>query len=477
MIWRQAMVKRSTILGLSLGLGLQCLGDPGLLAMEQSNALPPALWSQMPPSLTSDRPALPSAKLSSDLEAAVMNCHKELATYLKKLQPITRNPTNRSLPARITSDPQPALLALKEIRLNLKKIRQALPAQTSPQWRDNVISTLNEMEMTVRKTEERLGDIADNVEGNQYNSTTHQSFDQYLSASKEDLKDKTNVLIKLLNQFKPAPISLPVPTKPPITFPLWIIPIVPGIGLLIWGLTRLGGRSKPKVDPKPKGSKPSLAHLPAEVENTSASTIQPFSKNASSPIEGWEPVLPPPQTALELPGTPPSLSLPPSSEASVSTTTVDGYPLPEWIDAYNQFSGSDIEIIERNAITVGEAADRVVGSASTRSVTHNIIFEQAATDGKYWIIKSHMTHDNEPFDYLVPKRKVRLNIYEQPLLDDYFDLLLDESDSHSDEFGYYVVYPAIVVLLPRQRWDDSETGRWKLVAKGQIVPRRRHEDQ
>jgi hypothetical protein len=92
-----------------------------------------------------------------------------------------------------------------------------------------------------------------------------------------------------------------------------------------------------------------------------------------------------------------------------------------------------------------------------------ISFEKNSDNGKFWIVKAGQALDGKKFAYLVPRKNIRFNGYEQQSMPAYFKF---EGEWQSDRH-YQVLYPAIVTPLERQGellWDLVEQGSLELLS-------------
>jgi hypothetical protein len=92
-----------------------------------------------------------------------------------------------------------------------------------------------------------------------------------------------------------------------------------------------------------------------------------------------------------------------------------------------------------------------------------ISFEKTSDNGKFWMVKAGQALDGKKFAYLVPRRNIRFNGYEQQSMPACFKF---EGAWQSDR-QYQVLYPAIVTPSERQGellWELVEQGSLELLS-------------
>jgi len=481
-------IRRSLLLVLSLGLWLHSPEQTDFYGLGRSPhflSFAPAL-SWVPTSILLVSGASPSdtsdlTQLANELETNVKECRDATSTYLKQLLPIAIG--SESTTAMKTHDVGAVIGDLSKVRVTIGKIRKALPSERSLQWKSKVSASLGQIEKTVRETEEILQDNAKRIKQGEYRNINHQQLEGDLTTKRYQLLDDVKAITAVLSEQPDIPPIPPTSNKA----------IMPWLGII--ALLGAGGgwllhnqRAKealmphpaqPRIIPKssslpspPPNSTPNPPHQNLNAPNQQNPSNQPPSNSQSQPTSLPPLITPPPLDPLLLPAI--SSNSSELSEINFLSMADNGYPIPNWMDTYNQ--PPDEATFESPVISVGEMNESFTkrkGFSRSSTVTKPIIFEYQATDGKYWIIRSGNIQDNQPFDYLVPKRNTELNIHERPLLKDYFELPEGEPVANSED-DYRVVYPAIAFPLAR-RQGIEESEQWKLVERGRLELRQQQE--
>jgi hypothetical protein len=153
-----------------------------------------------------------------------------------------------------------------------------------------------------------------------------------------------------------------------------------------------------------------------------------------------------------------------SPQSSPRLTDPAGYPLPSWLDEYNNDQVPELisvyaDVVEETSLSFSQR------NGYTRQQDNGkltITFEKQPSNGKFWTIRSATLLDGEKFAYLVPCKNVKLNGYDQEAIAAYF--LINETEFQSDR-RYRIVYPAIVTPLNQ---GANESGLWELVKQGSL---------
>jgi hypothetical protein len=417
----------------------------------------PALLSVSPILLTenSSSPA-DLTQLTQELESNVEKCREGMSKYLEQVRPIANG--SESTTTMRTQDLGAPIGDLSEVRDTINQIRKALPND-----RSEVLKDLSQMESTIIKTEERLQENATLIDRNEYSPSAHNQLDEEIRGKRfqlgEELDQITDQLSKLTSNPEPQPpTSFPFPDISPL---LGILVLTAG-GIL-WQTQRARAEA--------------LMPLPQTARTPPGQGSAPTSQSYSAPPPHQTPTTPnhktnsstyaqPNSTQPRSPQSPPRhLSLPPATGVE-PLIAANGYPMPDWIDRYNDpDKPSELKI---HATEVGETFESFTQRNGYVPATNSeqIIFQQSP-NGNYWLFRSRAIQGNEPFDYLVLRRDINLNLHDRQAIHAYFELPDGASGTDAENNDYQVVYPAIVFPLAKPQGVE-EPDRWRLVQLGRL---------
>jgi len=158
---------------------------------------------------------------------------------------------------------------------------------------------------------------------------------------------------------------------------------------------------------------------------------------------------------------------PPSSQPSPAPKTPSGYPLPSWLNDYN--NNQVPELVSVYAAVVEETRDSFnhrngyATYQNTGKGKAGITFEKQPDNGKFWIVKSDQSLGGKKIYYLVPRKNIKFNGYDQQAMPAYFKF---EGEMWQSDRHYRVLYPAIVTPCSHQGellWELVEQGSLELL--------------
>jgi len=412
----------------------------------------------------------------AELKLAVDDFQQSLASYLEELAGISTPPRSSRTAVRLdTFDADAPILALEKVNEATKQVRGQVSSAYNFANQLAILTNLGQLDQITLKIEQHLRSTSSDVFSRQYNLESFDATQTFLTTQIVELEHLLEVLDAQLAEVPSQP-STPAVVEPDnqngLPMALTVILVASALfGMIVIffflrkvsqpaSATHAASKNKSKAvsqniqkaDEKPQtaslvlSESGDLVHqrtfeLPLEIEPSTETGSNSTQTPEVSPAIA-------PDSKLLLP------------QASSDRQTASGYPIPPWLEEYNNFPYLETSR-SLNICVVDENSNNLLqrqGHLSRRQAhAYPVIFESQPS-GKYWIISDRTRGHDQPFCYLLPRKGVNFNRYDMDSISDYFQLDMTQWDGDS---RYKIIEPAIVNPLGFEE-------KWQLIARGSL---------